>query len=97
MTSSSSSCRTGTDDEVGGFDRERQQAEVAGARPQHRNRAFGAADRDLEVEVRMDAAHFGQQRREDVEADRHAADQPDGAAQRFALVADAPATVSCRS
>ena len=36
----------------------------------------------------MDAPHFGQQCRKHVEADRHAADQPERAAQRFLLLAD---------
>ena len=36
----------------------------------------------------MDAPHLGEQRREDVEADRHAADQPHRAAQRLLRVAD---------
>ena len=75
-------------DEIGGVDRQRQQPEVAGARAQHRDRALGAADRDLEIEIRMDAPHLGQQRRKDVETDRHAADQPQRAAQRLLLVAD---------
>ena len=37
----------------------------------------------------MEPPHLRQQRGEDVEADRHPADEPHRAAQRFALVADA--------
>ena len=36
----------------------------------------------------MDAPHFRQQRRKDVQTHRHAANQADGAVQRLALVAD---------
>ena len=36
----------------------------------------------------MDAPHLREQRRKDVETDRHAADQAQRAAQRFLLVAD---------
>ena len=68
--------------EVAGLDGQRHQAQVAGALAQHRNRPLGAADRDLQVEVGVDAAQLGEERREHVEADRHPADQPDGAAQR---------------
>src|SRR5688572_10481841 len=38
--------------------------------------------------MRMHAAHFGEQRRKHVQADGHAADQANRAAQRVALLAD---------
>jgi hypothetical protein len=75
-------------DQVRRVDRQRQQSEVPRARAQHRNRSLAAADGDLQIQVRMNAAHLGEQFREDVEAHRHAAHQPHRCAQRLLLFGD---------
>ena len=85
MTSISSSRSTGTLVNAGS-----STGSVSSARSARRVRSapqqpLRAAGRDLDVDVRVVLAELLQQQREDVEADRHPADQVERAAQDLLL------------
>ena len=75
-------------------DRQRHQAEIRRARAQLAREPRRAAGQDLDVDVRMVPAEFLEQRRKDVEAHRHAADEPQRARQRLLGVEDALAGIA---
>src|SRR5262245_31351468 len=68
--------------------RQRDESQIRRTGSQERDRAFAAADGDLEVEVRVCAPDLREKRREHVQAYGHSTDEPDRPAQRFARVAD---------
>ncbi len=75
--------------EVRVVDRQRQQAEVGAAGPQLPDQTWRRAGGELDLDCGMLATEFLQKCREHVEADRHAADQAQRAAQRLPALEDA--------
>ena len=63
-------------------------SQVASAGAKHGDRALGAADGDLQIEMGMDSSDFRQQRRKHVQAHRHSTDEPECSAKVFLLVGD---------
>ncbi len=75
-------------DEVGRFDGQGEEAAVGGAGADGGETAVGRARPDLDLRLRVGPLELAEQGGEDVEADRHPADQPHRAAQGLARVAD---------
>ena len=71
-------------DQIRLLDRQRQQAGVDAAGADLLDRSRRGRDREPDVELRMHALQVLQQRRKHVQADRHAAGEPQRAAQRRA-------------
>ena len=82
---------TGTRHEVRIIDGQREQAEIGVAGAQLTDQSRRGAGRQLDLDRRMLLAERLEQRREHVEADGHAADQPDGPAHRALRVENAGA------
>ena len=69
-------------------DRQRQQPEIGGAGPQLAHQPRRPAGDHLDVDVGMTLPELLQQRREHVEADRHAAHEPQRAGQLLLVIED---------
>ena len=74
--------------EIGFLDRQRQQPDVDAARPDLLHRSIGRRYAQADVQLRVHAAQLLQERREDVEAHRHAAREAQRPAQLARPIGD---------
>ena len=74
--------------EIGCLDWKREEAQIAGSRPEHLDRTLGAADGHAHFEAGMNAPNLREKGREDIQADGHPANQSDRPTECLTRVAD---------